>query len=338
MSHARVILPDLATPLPAPAGAPRATLAEFRATARSVPWPVLALAAGLSVAAHLAAMTAFTPRTEVAVEGGAPAALAALGHAFEDFALGAQPVAPAAAPSPAPAQAAPAALAAATRTAPETALPDLSDPAALPEPAARAEAPTAAPFAAVPAAPAGRAARAEPARPTATAARDAPTVAVNTPDAASPRPQPRPDPDARRPVADETPAQPRPGAPAHPPGNASQSATRGAETGQADATAARTGTVATPSDTSGSAAASNYPGDVLRHLQRSAQVRVAARGSAVVGFTIGENGGLAAVAIERGSGSATLDQAALDHVRRAAPFPPPPPGAQRQFRYEFASR
>ncbi|HSF64458.1 MAG TPA: TonB family protein [Paracoccaceae bacterium] len=41
--------------------------------------------------------------------------------------------------------------------------------------------------------------------------------------------------------------------------------------------------------------------------------------------------------ILRSSGSATLDAAALDHIRRAAPFPPPPDGGAR-FSFEFVAR
>ncbi|MEO0634986.1 MAG: TonB family protein [Pseudomonadota bacterium] len=37
------------------------------------------------------------------------------------------------------------------------------------------------------------------------------------------------------------------------------------------------------------------------------------------------------MSIRRSSGSAELDRAAIQMIQRAAPFPPPPPGAQRSF-------
>lgn len=48
------------------------------------------------------------------------------------------------------------------------------------------------------------------------------------------------------------------------------------------------------------------------------------RGSALVTFTLSPEGSLVSVILSRSSGSAMLDQAALDTVRAAAPFPPPP--------------
>jgi periplasmic protein TonB len=42
--------------------------------------------------------------------------------------------------------------------------------------------------------------------------------------------------------------------------------------------------------------------------------------------------------VARSSSHPELDEMALDHVRRAAPFPAPPPGAQRDFRFEFEGR
>lgn len=81
----------------------------------------------------------------------------------------------------------------------------------------------------------------------------------------------------------------------------------------------------------GNAAAANYPGQIIRRIQRTRRERVNLRGSAQVSFTIAANGALAAVSIVRSSGSARLDQVALQQVHRAAPFPPPPAGARRNF-------
>ncbi|MEL6647438.1 MAG: TonB family protein [Pseudomonadota bacterium] len=40
---------------------------------------------------------------------------------------------------------------------------------------------------------------------------------------------------------------------------------------------------------------------------------------------------MAGLSVSKSSGSARLDLAALSMVRRAAPFPAPPPGARRNF-------
>ena len=48
-------------------------------------------------------------------------------------------------------------------------------------------------------------------------------------------------------------------------------------------------------------------------------------GTAELAFTLDRNGKVATSRIVRTSGSATLDQETIDTVRRAQPFPPPPP-------------
>jgi protein TonB len=48
-----------------------------------------------------------------------------------------------------------------------------------------------------------------------------------------------------------------------------------------------------------------------------------------VAFTVSASGGVTAVRLAGSSGSAVLDKAALDAVRRAAPFPPIPEDAGR---------
>lgn len=52
---------------------------------------------------------------------------------------------------------------------------------------------------------------------------------------------------------------------------------------------------------------------------------------AVVAFSIDDSGALTSISLARKSGHADLDAEALDYVRRAAPFPPPPAGADRSF-------
>lgn len=84
--------------------------------------------------------------------------------------------------------------------------------------------------------------------------------------------------------------------------------------------------------TAGNAAASNYPGQVMRRVAQVGRVRVNVSGAAVVAFTISSSGRLAALSLARSSGNAALDKAALRQIRRAVPFPKPPAGAQRSFR------
>jgi protein TonB len=62
------------------------------------------------------------------------------------------------------------------------------------------------------------------------------------------------------------------------------------------------------------------------------------RGTVVVGFTIATDGGLASVRVLKSSGNAHLDDIAIDHIRRSAPFPPPPATAATRFSFEFIGR
>ena len=328
----------------------------------------IALAAGISVLLHLAAMAALAPQEQPRLEGGGEAAPAALGTSFADFAQGmlvpeqpetvtphssaSPPVhtpppatQPAAAPMLRPTQD-PVAVrpvpADTAHEAPET----TSAAPALPPVTQHAVAPRLAPAqdpAAVMPAPAeatapGHSADSAEATPVQEVALAAPSEVV-TPDttptelapAQSRRPAPRPEPPAPRPQQ----AQPQPQRP--PQGNAPQAAQRGSpEEAQGDAASAAP---ARPqAEAAGNAAASNYPGEVLRRIQRVRQTRSPARGRVLVSFSISDSGGLSAVSVARSSGNAALDRVALDHIRRAAPFPPPPSGAQRQFSFEFVGR
>ena len=120
-------------------------------------------------------------------------------------------------------------------------------------------------------------------------------------------------------------------------GNAEQNARAGQAAGQAQAEAVSRGAGGQSPET-GNAAASNYPGEVMRKLSRVRRPSVSARGAAVVAFRIAPSGALAGLSIARSSGSTRLDRAALTVVQRAAPFPPPPQGAQRSFSIEIAGR
>lgn len=141
---------------------------------------------------------------------------------------------------------------------------------------------------------------------------------------ASLRPPERP---TRPPRAAAKKPQPR----AAQPGNAPETARAGAAEGAPQARATRQASGAGQSSAAGRAAASNYQGEVLQRISRSRKPRVAARGAALVRFSIAGNGGLGGLSIARSSGSARLDSAALQTIRRAAPFPPPPPGARTSF-------
>ena len=121
--------------------------------------------------------------------------------------------------------------------------------------------------------------------------------------------------------------------------NATRDATRGSTSGSRTATAARQGRDTTSrSEAQGNAAASNYPGLVMRHLARVPRPRADARGAALVQFSHRHGRALASVGLARSSGSTRLDRAALTVIRRAAPFPSPPQGAQTSFSVKIEGR
>lgn len=134
-----------------------------------------------------------------------------------------------------------------------------------------------------------------------------------------PEPQPTPQPTQR--VQQPTPQTQ---------GDANQNANRGGATGTQQRTNSNTTGTGTTSQ-AGNAAITNYPGQVMRRINRVRKPRVGFQGTAVVAFRVSASGGLAGVSLSRSSGNQKLDQAALNIIRRAAPFPPPPPGADRSF-------
>ncbi|MGR1581522.1 TonB family protein [Thalassobius sp. S69A] len=81
----------------------------------------------------------------------------------------------------------------------------------------------------------------------------------------------------------------------------------------------------------------SYGASVVRKIRSIRKKRVKGRGKVLVGFEIAPSGGLRSVRVVRSSGSDVLDRAALDHIRRAAPFAPPPKGKAR-FSFEFVNR
>ena len=90
--------------------------------------------------------------------------------------------------------------------------------------------------------------------------------------------------------------------------------------------------------TSGTGTANDqrYKSAVYGSFSKAADVVEAAqanhlKGQTVVAFTIDDTGALKSLAIAISSGTPAVDAAALDYIRHAAPFPAPPPGAQRSF-------
>jgi protein TonB len=86
--------------------------------------------------------------------------------------------------------------------------------------------------------------------------------------------------------------------------------------------------------TAGNAAVSNYPGKIVSKLRRSLRYPAQAKRARVTGevhvrFVVTANGAAGAISIVRGSGSPILDQAAVEAVKRAAPFPAIPREAGR---------
>lgn len=271
----------------------------------------LALSGGLHAAGLLIAVPA-PQRLEIA-GGGAPDH-AALGAAFADFVAGSTPVTPPAQPPVAqPVTARSLAL-------PASAVADLAVPVA---PAAATSAPVASTVA-------------PPVSPRETAAQAAPDPAHALPDSApatSLRPVARP----ARQAAPSPQANPQ-ASPQRQAGNAPTDATRGSTQASPQGQAAASGAAPAPDSTGGQAAAASYPGQVLRQITRVRRQNAPARGSVVVRFAIAASGALADVSVAQSSGSAALDRLALDHIRRAAPFPAPPAGAQTAFSFEFVGR
>lgn len=116
--------------------------------------------------------------------------------------------------------------------------------------------------------------------------------------------------------------------------NAVAGTVSGSATGLDPQRSARVGT----STEQGNANANNYPGEVLRRIAGVPKPRVDRSARAVVQFSIGGEGSLRSIAVAQSSGSSRFDSAALRVIQSAAPFPPPPPGAQRRFRITIEGR
>ena len=89
---------------------------------------------------------------------------------------------------------------------------------------------------------------------------------------------------------------------------------------------------------SGGVSPAAYAKAVMKKVRATRKAAGAGKGKVVVGFAIAADGSLSGVQLLRGSGNAALDQIALDHIRRSAPFPAPPADADRTYAFEFVGR
>lgn len=109
--------------------------------------------------------------------------------------------------------------------------------------------------------------------------------------------------------------------------------------GQADgvegaAATASTGKKGKVAQAFGNAAESNYKGKVRSRVQRYFRFprsadRAGLGGTVTVSFTVSASGGVSGIRIVKGSGSPVLDEAAINAVRKAEPFPRIPEAANR---------
>jgi len=82
------------------------------------------------------------------------------------------------------------------------------------------------------------------------------------------------------------------------------------------------------SGTAGNAAVDKYPGVVQRQLRRALRFPKGAgraRGEVHVRFVVSASGGASQISVVKSSNQSIIDQAAIETVERAAPFPPIPP-------------
>ncbi|MEY8879956.1 TonB family protein [Donghicola sp. XS_ASV15] len=132
-------------------------------------------------------------------------------------------------------------------------------------------------------------------------------------------------------------APPAKAKPQKPLGNAQQTSKRGATTGTEKAKAVTQG-AGTKAAADGTAAVSNYPGQVMRCISRVGRPRVRAKGAARIAFEVSSSGAVTGVTLAQSSGVAALDKEALALISRAGPCPAPPSGAQHSFAIQIKAR
>lgn len=173
-------------------------------------------------------------------------------------------------------------------------------------------------------------------------------VVAAAPETPAPRPKPRPErSQAAKPKRQDAPARTAKAekasgvkgaaASASRQGNSDRDARQGSASGtaegRADKAQARTGGTGL-----GNGEIESYGGKVLRRILKTRKAATVGKGVAVVAFAIAPDGSLGRLRILRSSGSQALDTAALDHIRRAQPFPKPPAGLKREWTFEFEGR
>ena len=121
-------------------------------------------------------------------------------------------------------------------------------------------------------------------------------------------------------------------------GNAKRNAKAGSSNGSKKARSKKQGRKTGATKRTGNAAASNYPGRVMARISSAGRPSVNVRGTAVVRFTINARGGLSSAGVVRSSGSRRLDNAAVQVIHNAIPFPRPPAGARRTFSINVQGR
>ena len=122
-------------------------------------------------------------------------------------------------------------------------------------------------------------------------------------------------------------------------GNASQNAAAGRLDGQATGQAATSSGARESTATQvGGKEMKRYHALVLRRIDRTPKRSAGAKGATLVGLGIAADGGIAMLRVLQSSGSATVDQVALDQVRRAGPFDPTPTAAQINLSLKVESK
>ena len=114
---------------------------------------------------------------------------------------------------------------------------------------------------------------------------------------------------------------------------AKEPAKKKAAENSASAKASKSAQGAASSGGGSAASAAKYGALVEKKISRTKKRSIREKGVATVRFSIAPSGAIASISIARGSGSAAVDTAAMDHIRRAAPFPPPPAGAKTSFNF-----
>jgi protein TonB len=85
----------------------------------------------------------------------------------------------------------------------------------------------------------------------------------------------------------------------------------------------------TEGDVATSQARITWASRLMAHLEKFKRYPGRETGTATVRFSLDDAGNVLSYQLVKSSGSATLDQAVLDMVKRASPVPPPPPGVHK---------